>query len=333
MDTTSSPTLETISPDNSLQIDQEQDEYAGYWQRFVIASHRCGTDGSHPLFRFDLARIGWKIGKSPVDLRQFVQVRSILIPIVIGVLIGLMEIASQRNRASGLWLLLALGLNAVFSLLMDAYSMHSSLSGINEDRQVGHWDVIRITLLHEAEVIHAKFAVAQIRAWRWLVYEIGLRHVVVAGLITLFMSSISNVFDYSDSLEIFFMVLVIGMVCLIFIQEAKWRSRAMIAVGVGISARGMNTTNSALSAVGMVIGLRIMETVIAAVLFWLLVYIPFRISYAWAEYYDPVTNRSSEHLIFFVVIIVLIGSGVILWGYWRIVRGLALSLATRWAYR
>jgi hypothetical protein len=70
-----------------------------------------------------------------------------------------------------------------YSWVVDAifgfYYMFVALRRIHQDIETGRWDTLRLTLIDEKDVVKAKYAIAQTRAWRVMVWHIVLRMMLV----------------------------------------------------------------------------------------------------------------------------------------------------------
>jgi hypothetical protein len=158
----------------------------------------------------------------------------------------------------------------VAALPMDYVSMRAALNSINGEMISGTWDLLRLTAVREGELVLAKHAGAQLRAWRSMATVIGLR--VAVALVSLIFFAHEYVwstrrfgFDAGAPFGYFILnLLPFALLYGVFIIEPLWRMRAVTALGMVISARSTDASASALSAMGALLAFWLAQLVVAA---------------------------------------------------------------------
>ena len=155
-------------------------------------------------------------------------------------------------------------------LLLDYLSMTAALSSISREMVAGTWDLLRLTLLREGELVLAKHTAAQLRAWRATMALVGLR--VAVGLLLLVLQIAGSiVYRYPLGLGLqsnpllFLLSNLFPFAALfgVYILEPVWRMRAVTAVGMSISARHTEGTSSMLVGIGMLLLLWLIQLIVA----------------------------------------------------------------------
>ena len=135
--------------------------------------------------------------------------------------------------------------------LFDFIALLTGIEQVNRDFREGRWSMVAITNVSMGKLVQAKFAVAQLRAWRSVTNVIGLRLFVL--LLLLLQNFVTPLFTATDgplallgdirinSLDdllatLLLMAAFIGM-AVIYLVEPRWRLRALSAASISISAR------------------------------------------------------------------------------------------------
>lgn len=232
----------------------------------------------HPLILRERRRLGWL--KAVDSVRRYsIKTIAIVVAIVMLLYAGWLIYwwLQPTNRFWG-WsfygissdfLLMLAGASLLAAIPLDYVSITVSMNSISGEITRGTWELLRLTAVRDGELVLAKHAVTQLRAWRSTLRVIGLRTAVT--LIALFIIVKAYYFDisYSDSrtaiqyLTFFVFNLVpFGALCGIFIFEPLWRMRAMTALGMVISSRLTDGASAALVALGAVLTLWLIQGLI-----------------------------------------------------------------------
>jgi len=163
-------------------------------------------------------------------------------------------------------------------LVTDFNFLSAGLNAINQHRESGQWEMLRLTPLAPEAIIGAKLATVQIRAWRPLALELGLRLLPIVVLLTLLLfnpdlifrnqslvSSPNSLFDivqqmFTNNLASGLAILIILlMTAYSWMSEPIWRMRAMTALSMSISSRTNSAMMSSIYGFFTWIGLRIVQ--------------------------------------------------------------------------
>lgn len=161
------------------------------------------------------------------------------------------------------------GVSLLASIPLDYVSITASLKSISGEIASGTWDLLRLTAVREGELVLAKHATTQLRAWRATMWVIGLR------IITSLIAAIGFFARYLDATNpsvrnslgfglLFVVFSLVPFVVLfgIFALEPLWRMRAVTALGMVISARVRDGASAALLAVATVLALWIVQALV-----------------------------------------------------------------------
>lgn len=246
-------------------------------KRLLNPFHDVNFD--HPVLAREARRIPWLNGRTLLNA----SLRSIMVTVVVSIVLFCGWMLIQRlqpgfylyprwfyNAVQGAMVLLALA-SVIATLPLDYVSMTTALNSINGEMQAGTWDLLRLTSVREGELVLAKHAGAQLRAWRVTMRVVGLRAAAgVLGLLTVFLErDLRGVFGYSprglgdELLYILFSIVPILALFMIFILEPIWRMRAVTALGLAVSARSSDGSGSALLAVGTLMAFWLAQLILA----------------------------------------------------------------------
>ncbi len=171
----------------------------------------------------------------------------------------------------------------VMMLALDFYAVVVSINTIGHDISLGQLDLLRLTDIQAKDYVAAKYATAQIRAWRVLALEVAARLLGIVLIIaaSTYMSSWSYggccvysryvmvwplVEEFANSLNTHPLrtlanAAVIGLLVAAYIAEPVWRMRAVTALGLAISARLRNLPVAALTAFGGLVFIHVVQTI------------------------------------------------------------------------
>lgn len=168
------------------------------------------------------------------------------------------------------------GISFLASVILDFSSLNAGLNSINRDMAAGRWDLVRLTLLPEKDILVAKHRITQLRAWRILIWVAGMRLLsVILTLIAVFIpdpsrsiSALEQIFNEFARRPFLVTSAAITLVIFttVYLLEPFWRHQAMTALGLAVSA-GRNTINGLLAGMGSIVGVWISQ----AFIFYLLV--------------------------------------------------------------
>ena len=230
---------------------------------------------SEPIFLTEARRVRW--GVSPERMRRSTRrwlgfvVAAVFGTWVILALLG-GEYADRENfeAYSQSFAIGLLFLSFGFSVLLDYHSMGVSVRSINGEISARRIDLLRVTPLREMQIIAAKYAGAQVRAWRRTALIMGLRAaaVVVALVGSLVTRAGERLYPFSAR-EWFFLIyghVFLAAVALVFIIEPLWRMRAVTALGLAVSSHATSAIGIVLSSALSVFAFWLAQSILGVVL-------------------------------------------------------------------
>jgi hypothetical protein len=228
--------------------------------------------GENPVFIQENRRVHWP--RSVQDLKRYTWNTLIGVHVVVlgtAVLARLAygtTLAAQRNYYGGFYLLVIFA-NLGITLVADLYNVLMTVAIVNHEVSSRAWDV-RLTNVDERMIVSARYANAQIRAWRMLVLEIAFRILAIVllpfflaleAILTVAMSTLNLVAGYM------FLVAVVGVVVaflspiiyLVCVAEPIWRMRALTALGIEAALETRSLTLATLLALGAWLAVRSLQ--------------------------------------------------------------------------
>ncbi len=159
-------------------------------------------------------------------------------------------------------LFLLFGASFMAALALDFTCMAAAIGSVGREIVSGRWDLLRLTLLRIDQIVAAKHGAAQTRAWRLMTLLIGARLAITAmiiiSLVMMFLRDQSYGFYQYSPILLFRDLVVYGFIalaCLVYVIEPFWRTRAVTALGVAISARTQQHAFGVLAALAAVMAL------------------------------------------------------------------------------
>lgn len=136
--------------------------------------------------------------------------------------------------------------------VLDIIATLTAIQTIHSDVQAGRWDLLRLTLLSPEQIVRAKYAIAQLRGWRYYIVMTSFRLASVAlmagaALVEPGFDGLTVAQSLSREIAPPALALVVGALFwlgLVYVAEPLWRYRAMTALGMSLSAR--ETTGNAI---------------------------------------------------------------------------------------
>jgi hypothetical protein len=235
----------------------------------------------HPLVVREARRLRWlKRGESPE--RYSIKIILLVLGLVLILYVGWLVLNMPRppSRLDNWWFLpttagffyILFGVSIVASIPLDYVSITASLNSISGEIISGNWDLLRLTQVRDSEIIVAKYASSQLRAWRTTMWVIGLRAATVLSATIVAVGDYASGWRaaYNSRADITLLLAVLTLVTLpgllgIFVLEPLWRMRAITALGMVISARVRDGAPATLLAVGALLLLWLVQAIVVAV--------------------------------------------------------------------
>jgi len=176
--------------------------------------------------------------------------------VLVGSVIGGQSRLAAENALIVVWWMLALSLLAAPAL--DFVSISTALGSIHGEITAGRWDLLRLTLLPNPQIVAAKHTAAQVRVWRATMLITALRTAtVLIGTLNLLLLAFNDPYfmrgvSFGEWISLLVLLLTGGVTCAIYLLEPLWRMRALTALGVAISARTDHATSAALLGIGAI---------------------------------------------------------------------------------
>lgn len=206
----------------------------------------------NPLYEYEARRVD---APDPKKYRVRLIV-GLLLMIVMGYGFG---VGNRADIPSGL----LVGASLILSLVCDLNYLAQTVTSIGHQIASGQWDMLRLTTLRRRDILMAKFAVAQIHAWRWMGADVALRLGGAAFTLGLFLFWVFppvQAFYLPRSVPVILAFFVIFAA--VYVLEPLWRMRAIVALGIAVSARIHNSSLALLTGFGLLLGLRIVQAIV-----------------------------------------------------------------------
>jgi hypothetical protein len=236
----------------------------------------------HPVLVRELRQMGW-LERAGSPWRYVARRTLIIVTLVMVVFAAWMLFHWLRpariysswwfSEAALNYLIIVGGLSLVASLPTDYASLTAALNSINGDTVTGTWDLLRLTEIREGELVLAKHAGAQLRAWRSMASVIGLRVAVALITVILFAHEYAggtDRFGFEADAPLSYLVFNIVPFTVLFgiyIFEPLWRMRAVTALGLVVSSRSTDAAASALSGLGVLLAFWLVQLIVVAAVF------------------------------------------------------------------
>ncbi len=216
----------------------------------------------NPIFDSELRHMRWP--RSITDLKRYGLYVLVALHLLIGAgwLLGHVATMPFINSATLLTYTVILSSGVVIMIVSDLYYALTTVGTINHQIAEGQWDLLRITDLRGENILLAKYAIAQIRAWRLMTVEIGIR---VAGIVfvALLNLQLSLVLLITFPVSIYLAILIVA-----YLAEPLWRMRAVVALGFAIGAWIHNYPFAVLAALGTTLVMQLSRLVVLAALWY-----------------------------------------------------------------
>ncbi len=219
----------------------------------------------NPVFELELRHTQWPRHPEREQFLRYISSTGCIYPVGLGIIGSLCILLAGRYSFEAI--ALSFFPLVVLSFLFDVLFLLASINSINTEMNSGHWDMLRLTALPTQDILAAKYAIAQIRAWRSLAVEIGLRALVsLTAWGSFFLSTFPYNYFYQPSL--FITSFGLALIAVLFIIEPVWRMRALTAIGLAISAQGASSTVTPLAGFGALVGTRLLQAALLIGVFW-----------------------------------------------------------------
>lgn len=281
----------------------------------------------NPLFKAEIRQV--QVAQSPSQLKvKTLRWMGITLIVLLGLWVASVYSALQRSNGLNsayyyryevvdasnqilVWLFfISLGAN----LLLDMRCMVSGLGSISGEISSGRWDLLRLTLLPEEYMVDAKYALAQLRSWRWMTLIVAARFTLaVLLLLHVFVVPIlayDRPFDFGLSGFLsptaLYILSGVAVLIMVFVIEPFWRMRALVALSLAISVRVHSVLSAFLTAFAVIVLIWIVQILIIAAFVWftisisiaalacsLLIFLTFA-AVVWG-FYNALRNQSLRH--------------------------------------
>ena len=230
----------------------------------------------HPLIVRETRRLRW-LKRAGTPGHYSVQIILLVISIVLVLYVGWLVFYVPPSWSPDQWLsyktsdfLIRLGGLSLLAIVpLDYVSITASLNSISGEITNRTWDLLRLTALRQGELVLAKHAITQLRAWRTTIWVIGLRIAVSLVAATSFVARFLDASNpaVSDSMGLGFLYFCFSFVPLaalvgIFVLEPLWRMRAITSLGMVISAWVRDSAFATLLAIAMVLVLWFVQALV-----------------------------------------------------------------------
>ena len=213
-----------------------------------------------PLFRFETRGLSYGRDADALMSRMFQRMR-LIVSATMATTLAFIVLGLALSSGDGWYEFLWYGIGALFAagfldrFYLDFSAAAMSLDTVSRDIDAGRFDLIALTDVSARNVTRAKYAVAQIRAWRLLATAMGVRlAAVMSGAVALIVTPLiaprrDDVVDiYAGFAELFdesadvalASLLVIGCLVIllgVYVIEPRWRLYPICAASVAVSTQ------------------------------------------------------------------------------------------------
>ncbi len=194
---------------------------------------------------------------------------------------------------SRLWMI-AIGLSLADKLLLDFVAVGASLTRISDDFKTPQWALYSLSNRSINDYVYAKLATTEIMVWRLMTTVIVFRlllvllfplhfvllprimptQVLLNTMDTVGIPAFSQTFGSILHFVLFSITMMV--VALVYVLEPRWRLRALIALGLNVSARGSDASIALLASlwiIGRVWLAQIVMAITAIALIWFTIWL------------------------------------------------------------
>jgi hypothetical protein len=233
---------------------------------------------SNPVFEFDTRKLGWFQRFQRSKSLTWYGVRWLLvfyIVLLVGMLIaqpwdagpgtrrvrvpGFFDVNTYASLSTGLYV----GAAVLFVL--------GSITLINSEMNSGNWDLLMLTNMDRQSILDAKFAAAQVRAWRiMMISRAAQTGLVLFNFFRTFGYVITYNFNYPPGgfyyripPLVFWVTSILSLVFAWYIP--LWQMRAITAASIASSGRVRNVIFASVAAFGIVLMVQLVLNVIGSI--------------------------------------------------------------------
>jgi hypothetical protein len=209
---------------------------------------------SNPVFNFELRRL-----KEPVREGDGKDYQGSLILTLF--LVSVIALLFPGIRLLGV---LLIPISVIVALVADVHYIIVTVGSIGPQLSNGEWDMLRLTPLRSKDILMAKYAAAQIRAWHVMFVDLTLRIATITLIVIVLVSSLmsrsflQDVFNGSTLA----LLLFYGILATVYILEPLWRMRAIVALSLAISARFHDSAVATLTGFAALLLMRLSQLVL-----------------------------------------------------------------------
>lgn len=196
-----------------------------------------------------------------LNTRQFCEARLrrdaqliIVMGVGLAVLWWLIEAVALSSAESNLYTTVLVGLfvsSLAAALAANVFYALQAVRAVQQETERGTWDLLRLSRLPPHEIATAKYALAQLRAWRVVALEFALRAAVVT-LIAL------PAIRTGISLALTLAIASVSLMSL-YLLEVWWRMQAVIGIGLLLALIFSKPINATIAAVLSTLGLQVVQ--------------------------------------------------------------------------
>ena len=223
----------------------------------------------NPVFNFDLRRVRWL--SDPERLLRFSLYLFLIPPVAISLIVFVLAQDALHAGANSYayrayyqfffvttWVIFLLSL--AVTVVGDLYYLLVSVSSINRMITSGEWDMLRLTVIPETDLVQSKHVVAEIKGWRFMVIEAAVRTFGLGFAITHMV--LFAKFSYAQLASPLFLAALSAVLVIwsgIYAIEPLWRMRALTALGIAASAEIHRLTYAGLAALAGSAGMHLLQ--------------------------------------------------------------------------
>jgi hypothetical protein len=188
---------------------------------------------ANPVFRLEQQRLKWP--RTPIEFKRF---RKNVLWSIFGLTLVWWILGHIDTNGTAFFIvhgnqiLLLFMISIASTLLSSFYAVVTTIGSIHHQIESGNWDNLRITPLSGTAIVTAYYAIAQTRARRLTIIEVGLR---IATLMPLLFDLIQIILSKPYGFVVLFALAIPGWILYLVLIEPYYRMLILVALSLAAS--------------------------------------------------------------------------------------------------
>jgi hypothetical protein len=227
------------------------------------------ASGSDPLFEAERRKMPWiKDASSLTMYRKMVWIGVAVVSLVVWIALTISKYKESDFQDN--LLLFAICLSAIVMVVIDVHSTLIVANYLHHQLRSKAWELVRLTPQNHESILQALFNLAQIRAWRPMVFEVAVRiaaaELILWGIVRLLISRHVAISELFNPFAWIFLT-PIGISITIYVLEPMWRMKAFAALSLAVVSTIENMRSGELILCGATALVHVFQIAIPAAVF------------------------------------------------------------------